>query len=603
MPFLIATKVKSGTQALITGNATNQQRYTNLKSTFTPDGLYRIFAEPAESQREVSWYTDWEVDESQPILTLGQLETMDPGRAMEVRERVASMMDLFFKRIKAFEHNPPHYQRLRQVLQDSFEIPQAQDNVWLLTDTSGQERLVLTQWGHLEDTFNPERGIINRWPRHRLRDVSLQLRYRHSQQPAAHAVLYLADSTKAAGQVPTSVQTNSTGSGLLLGVLPGSAWSYYQVNEHGERINSGSLVMDERESYEIELEQWGKLQCLVEHQGVARAGETFVMEVDGHRHELVSDSHGLMELPQVKGGGRVRVYQDRGGAKINVHEFIFEPADPLVRLGMARDGETVAVVLLNQQGKAVSNGLVRLVIGDQSMDRVLDGEGSTVLEGLGAGQSVRLEYLGEGTPGKVIWQGGFIRQVGQDRYVLRMSRRWWWVWLLGILLLLGILWALYQCQGTPIIVDNRTRKPVIVDQGNQEKIQPCNASTKAGTNHISMLTYSLGKPKGKFAFTYWTGNTYADEIIIYEGADTTGHVLFRTEGKIITDTPLNRISVQLGQLDGTVVDRISPQGNEFNVLFINKTVAYNNPRGLVTVVVKPEASTDTQWEYVVNCPE
>ena len=431
MPFLIATKVKSGTQALITGNATNQQRYTNLKSTFTPDGLYRIFAEPAESQREVSWYTDWEVDESQPILTLGQLETMDPGRAMEVRERVASIMDLFFNRIKAFEHNPSHYQRLRQVLQDSFEIPQAQDNVWLLTDTSGQERLVLTQWGHLEDTFNPERGIINRWPRHRLRDVSLQLRYRHSQATAGGAVLYLSKAIESGEGV--RILADEVGRGILSGVLPGSEWEYYQVNEQGEAINQGVLVIDERDVYEIELDQWGRLFCVVERGGVALSGEVLAVEVGGLRQEVETDADGHFELPHsVRAGSKVQLYQ----SGVLVKEFDYDPTHPLMRVELAATllAKPVVVVLLERSGKPVANGLVQIVVSGQAREYRLNSEGETKLEQVGAGQEVVVHYLSEQK--KRIWQGKFQRKAELDRYVLVMKRRWRWLWLLGLLLLL-----------------------------------------------------------------------------------------------------------------------------------------------------------------------
>lgn len=438
MVYLLATKRRAGTQAIMTDNATNQQRFTNMKAVFAQNNLYRLFAEPAEAPSEISWYTDWPVDESKPVRTLGELSINEPAHALEVKGKIASLMDAFYREAEKYKGNGQSYQRLRHILTDSFEIPEAESNVWIFTDTSGQERYVLTQWGHLRDEYNPRRGLINSWERVSRKNVSIRILWEDTQQPASGQTLTFTDSS---GNRVGQFITDSDGQGLLNKVQLNFPVYYQQHRLDGLSINRGELLIDERDTYELMLLRLGDLTVRT------KPGTTVLFEFDEKRETYTADNNGTIHLSALKGGTKIRAYQYVNDHESNEHTYRFNPDDPEVSFTAAEPTpvpqETVydAITVELHSRKQLDNPLVgaEVVLGmaGRSETRVTNEQGVCALDAVSPGNIVvKVTHQGKR------YEGAFVHKPGQSHYQLWVkplrSLAWLW-WFLGALLLLVLL--------------------------------------------------------------------------------------------------------------------------------------------------------------------
>lgn len=437
MVYLLATKRRVGTQAILTDNATNQQRFVNLKSVFAQYDLYRLFAEPAESTSDISWYTDWPVDTTKPVLTLGELSQHDPAHASEVKGKVASLMDAFYREAEKYRSNGQSYERLQHILTDSFEIPEAETNVWILTDTTGQERYVLTQWGHLRDEYNPRRGLINSWERVMRKDITLKTTWADNRQPASGQTLTFTDTS---GNRIGQFTTDSAGQGQLTNVLSNVPLSYYQNRLDGLDINQGKLLIDEREEYDIALVRFGELTVRT------KPGTAVTFAYDDKRETYTADPQGVIRLPNLRGGVGVRAFETADGKELNEQSFRFDPEEPTVSFVVANVAPapslplgdiTVELHKRRQFDAPIAGADVAFQVAGRTETRRTDSAGICSLEAVPVGEvSVKVMHQGKS------YSGVFSRSAEFDQYKLWVKpsrgKAWLW-WLLGILLLLILL--------------------------------------------------------------------------------------------------------------------------------------------------------------------
>ena len=79
----------------------------------------------------------------------------------------------------------------------------------------------------------------------------------------------------------------------------------------------------------------------------------------------------------------------------------------------------------------------------------------------------------------------------------------------------------------------------------------------------------MGQTGGSFEFQCWTGNVYADRVVIYDGRGTFGEILW--------------------QYHGLTNDEVI-------------TTIINFKQDYVTVSVEPDSDEGTKWRIMVNCP-
>ena len=96
---------------------------------------------------------------------------------------------------------------------------------------------------------------------------------------------------------------------------------------------------------------------------------------------------------------------------------------------------------------------------------------------------------------------------------------------------------------------------------------------KSGHQEGYQGSFDMGQNTGRFRFEYATGAIYPDEIWIFDGEGTSGQQLFHY-GPAVTGENNRKETA---------------------------TVQFHNPK--ITIIVKADNSSDTWWEFKVNCPE
>lgn len=174
----------------------------------------------------------------------------------------------------------------------------------------------------------------------------------------------------------------------------------------------------------------------------------------------------------------------------------------------------------------------------------------------------------------------FIAQYEEERKSW-WSRFWGWGsgclnWLLALLLLglIGLLlWYLFgnhginfcDCGCDEVVIDTIPYNPPV-------RLLPCEETTRAGNNLPDSVIFEMGQQGGSFVFEYATGNEYSDLILIYDGSNSSGPVIFRYEGKT---------------------------GNGWG----NRkqdTVRFTQSQVFIKIV--PNSSDKTWWQIQVHCP-
>lgn len=173
------------------------------------------------------------------------------------------------------------------------------------------------------------------------------------------------------------------------------------------------------------------------------------------------------------------------------------------------------------------------------------------------------------------------------------SRFWGWGsgclnWLLALLLLglIGLLlWYLLgrhnfsfcgrdcECNEYVVVPDN----PVIPTDPNPDpgpnpkpvqKTCSDDDNTKAGRNTPESFIFDMGQKSGSFVFEYETGCSYPDNIVIYDGENNKGKVIFKYHGTTCG--------------------------------FERKKVSFSNQKIYVEII--PDSDIETIWEIKVHCP-
>lgn len=110
-----------------------------------------------------------------------------------------------------------------------------------------------------------------------------------------------------------------------------------------------------------------------------------------------------------------------------------------------------------------------------------------------------------------------------------------------------------DCEETTVVVPKST-------------VSPCNAQVKSGGDEGYVGLFEMGQPSGSFVFEYNTQNV-PDKITVYDGADTSGKIIFTYEGSTGTTRKA----------------------------FVN----FNKPTITVEII---GLGTQTYWEFLINCP-
>lgn len=308
---LIVTKQIADTRYMLGAAETASGHYKQIKATFPGGDEYKIFAEPIilDGGFKISWMTDY------PGTPICYNSLSDEEKAL-ARDLLSEKIKKLLSAVKKFNDN-----NIVDFMYKCIEIPGMSD-VYLVRK-NGEDNVVITQWGFVNDTPGAEKGLLYKILNVKKIPMNFSVVYSDSEQPAPFEdIIFEFDGNT------ISAKSDENGKIVLEKVKENSFVKAFEPDGE-QRINMQTFTCYEDGKYKIKVTPKPDMLFIVTNQKQQPlSGFEFIFEYNGSQVNAISNAEGKITLNRIKSGTTVRAYQIVNQQQDNVNTFVCNPQTP-----------------------------------------------------------------------------------------------------------------------------------------------------------------------------------------------------------------------------------------------------------------------------------
>ncbi len=604
MPTLIKSNKLSGLRPVFTDNLENYKRYIQIRKKFESTQLYRIFAEPKldNFRQEAEWFTDWEGS----LQTFSAFLQTHPGLSREELESsVKSEVNRLFAESAKYKDTDSEYRALNDTLQQCIEVP-SNDDIYIMSLPSGEQKYILTNWGFIYDAFNAETGIIQKMKLLALFNLRVHFTYPNGAPAANEKIIVDANGQR------MELVTDAQGEFVINRFPAQSSLALHQIDHTGAKVNAFQFPTVEEDVLNVSIKNIHVCDhyfSVTDEQGKALAAVPVVFRVNNVDSTLRSGNDGKIVLKDLPDQSAVECYymveqkpELLSAFRSNLTEVTHILKIPAAFLVAAPKEELPTEVVLHFVDKKkvdVTALPVLLSLPGLSPQQFTTGnDGRFIISPPVHGTRVKLSA----TKDKIKWNGSFKYDKSISYYLFVFKKKCrWWLWLLlglllALLLLLGM-WFFKSCAhgGFTSNVENRVAQGVevtVVDNSDNKEITGAAISLTAPAYSQQGLTGAEGKvsfsrvpaPKAHSPWVVYASKTgYGDERVEFNLAQNKITIRMKRigNGGLVGKRGQFNVNLQWWTEDDLDLVITDPCGNM--IYFKNKSQSCSNAKGELDV--------------------
>jgi len=351
--------------------------YSQLKAAFPEGKEYQLFAEPVISGDKIIWTTEYN---GKPvcITQLGEEEQSI------VKSKLSAQITKLIVAAKDFED-----QKLIEFLHKCIEIPALKD-IYIIQN-NGEENVVLTQWGFLNDTPGADKGILDKIINAKRVPMTFKVQYEDG-TPAPNAEVHFEYEGK------KEIQRSSASASITLdSVKVDSYVKSYELDQDNAINIKGHTCIEYGDYLIIVTEKADMLFRVTGSDGSIQPNQTYNFAWDGGQTQLTSNETGEMILPGIKIGGQVSVTHTSAETSNFIcekgREFYPLTIEVEVKIVAEPEGPTLHNMkfkVVDKKSKPIIEAEVTVEYSGTTKKLMTDSEGFCILEDVEIGTQVKV---------------------------------------------------------------------------------------------------------------------------------------------------------------------------------------------------------------------
>ncbi len=254
--------------------------YNQLKAAFPQGKEYQLFTEPVISGDKIIWTTEYE---GNPVC----ITQISEEQQSLVKARLSAQITKLIEAAKNFED-----QKLIAFLYKCIEIPALKDI--FVIQNNGQENVVLTQWGFLNDTPGADKGILDKIINAKRVPMVFKVRFEDG-TPAPNAEVSFEYEGK------KEIQRSSSDATITLASVKEESYVKSYEIEQAQAINvKGHTCIEYGDYFIVVSEKADMLFKVTGSDGSIQPNQSYTFTWAGGQEELKSNEAGEITLPNIK---------------------------------------------------------------------------------------------------------------------------------------------------------------------------------------------------------------------------------------------------------------------------------------------------------------
>lgn len=372
MNIIISKKIEN-VRYTLGSPASAKGLYNQIKGTFPKGQEYMIFAEPIiiEDGRSIAWATGYKGK----ARNYNKLSAEEQANA---RKMLSKQIKNLFDTAKIYEDS-----ELNEFFTKCIEIPDMA-NIYLVGN-SGDQKVVLTEWGFVSDIPGAEKGLLAKI-------------INAKRIPMLFDVVYKDDGSKATGieihfefeDEKEIHRSNDKGMIELEEVKPDEKVIAYQL-EDGEKTNTHSFDCYEDGRYKIEVPRIIDMKFkVVNDKDLPLANLNFKFSYDNEEKTLTTGADGMMVLPQILVGTSVKTVHESEERGYMANSFVCDVEKDVYIILIKDKQYNMRFKVIDNKDNIVPDAEIKVKYNKKTATLHTDSEGYAILEDVEPGTKVQV---------------------------------------------------------------------------------------------------------------------------------------------------------------------------------------------------------------------